>query len=625
MRSATSALLARLVKVKEVRGPIARWTALCPAHTDHKPSLQVTEGDHKLLLHCWGNGCSEGDICRAIGFPERALCWEGDFSGIAGGHNRRASANGRRPVVSTNRLVVLKEPTVSQERPARSRPAAGLGELTAEHLYSWEDGSPAGLVRRFQRPDPEHRKGYRKECIPYHRHGQSWVKGKGNGFPLYRLPDLGDAPQVVFVEGENVADALALCGLVATTAQGGTKAELPDLTPLAGKQVAILPDEDDEGRLYGERVLEALKVVGAAAWIAHLPPHARQFAGYDAANYLEEEGGQEAGYAALLTSLVPPPPTLRFKLLSLKELLALKSPRWQIEQFIQERGFYLLYGETSHGKTFVGMSMLLHIAASLPWCGRKVDSDGITVLINADGGLGIRDRLAAWQQANEADLNDYPLFTLNDVLPLGSPGAIIDFCSALEDLQQKTGRKIGSVMADTYSRCIPGMDENKQGESSLVVRHIDTLREKFECSFGAIHHTDGTGLKPRGSSVLLNACDSAWRVTRDRNSIAVQCAKQRNGTDNQPGLAFLLKPVADTGQVVLWHEGATDPLTERVRCESAVAIAIETEPGRSAKELVEATGFSQQRVSEALRSLHKQRLIRRTTDTPMRFYYREEA
>lgn len=67
-------ILARLRGVRQV-GP-SRWKALCPAHSDHSPSLSIREAeDGKVLLRCWA-GCGAEDVCRAIGlsladlFPE---------------------------------------------------------------------------------------------------------------------------------------------------------------------------------------------------------------------------------------------------------------------------------------------------------------------------------------------------------------------------------------------------------------------------------------------------------------------------------------------------------------------------------------------------------------------------
>src|SRR2546430_7447609 len=43
-----------------------RWTARCPAHEDHSPSLTIRQTDDRVLIHCWA-GCSAADICWALG------------------------------------------------------------------------------------------------------------------------------------------------------------------------------------------------------------------------------------------------------------------------------------------------------------------------------------------------------------------------------------------------------------------------------------------------------------------------------------------------------------------------------------------------------------------------------
>jgi len=62
-------LLAQLEHVTK-RGP--RHIALCPAHPDKAPSLQITEGDKGLLLKCWA-GCSLMEICQSLGIRQQDL------------------------------------------------------------------------------------------------------------------------------------------------------------------------------------------------------------------------------------------------------------------------------------------------------------------------------------------------------------------------------------------------------------------------------------------------------------------------------------------------------------------------------------------------------------------------
>ncbi|MGE3970707.1 MAG: hypothetical protein AB7E78_05055 [Porticoccaceae bacterium] len=58
-------LLPRLDKVKKTAP--GKWLALCPAHADSRPSLNVRElEDGTLLLKCW-SGCGAADVVEAVG------------------------------------------------------------------------------------------------------------------------------------------------------------------------------------------------------------------------------------------------------------------------------------------------------------------------------------------------------------------------------------------------------------------------------------------------------------------------------------------------------------------------------------------------------------------------------
>ncbi|BCA56693.1 hypothetical protein W02_38330 [Nitrospira sp. KM1] len=44
----------------------SRHVALCPAHADRSPSLQVSPGDSGLLVKCWA-GCTTAEVCGSLG------------------------------------------------------------------------------------------------------------------------------------------------------------------------------------------------------------------------------------------------------------------------------------------------------------------------------------------------------------------------------------------------------------------------------------------------------------------------------------------------------------------------------------------------------------------------------
>ncbi|MCL5979779.1 MAG: virulence-associated protein E [Gammaproteobacteria bacterium] len=58
-------ILHRLEKVK--RTAPDKWIALCPAHSDKRPSLSIKQADDgRVLLKCW-TGCGAAEIVSALG------------------------------------------------------------------------------------------------------------------------------------------------------------------------------------------------------------------------------------------------------------------------------------------------------------------------------------------------------------------------------------------------------------------------------------------------------------------------------------------------------------------------------------------------------------------------------
>lgn len=103
--------------------------------------------------------------------------------------------------------------------------------------------------------------------------GWSWsVKGVQ---PVpYRLPQMLAQPDalVFIVEGEKDANALAALGLVATCNAGGANKWLNALNQhFTGRQVVVLPDNDDAGRKHAALVSSKLQGVAASVRVLELP------------------------------------------------------------------------------------------------------------------------------------------------------------------------------------------------------------------------------------------------------------------------------------------------------------------------------------------------------------------
>ncbi|MGF6599667.1 putative DNA primase/helicase [Paraburkholderia sp. GAS448] len=100
-----------------------------------------------------------------------------------------------------------------------------------------------------------------------------WTGGMPHGLrPLFGLRDLVEGDQVVpvfVVEGEKAALALRGLGpMVVVTSAGGAKAAAKtDWSPLAGRPVAIWPDNDEAGLRYQDQVIELIRATGPSTQI----------------------------------------------------------------------------------------------------------------------------------------------------------------------------------------------------------------------------------------------------------------------------------------------------------------------------------------------------------------------
>ncbi|TVQ62519.1 MAG: DUF3987 domain-containing protein [Phycisphaerales bacterium] len=249
------------------------WSCRCPAHDDRNPSLSIGTGDNgKVLVKCQ-RGCDTSDVLRAIG-----LKWSDLFADDPTRRNGHAPKPRRRcdgdetPAsgIATAGFVASRRPepkprTFPTAREAMAYIEARLGPRSESWTYHNAGGEPVGVVARWNTPTG-------KTIRPVSRlpDGSGWCIG---GMPeprrLYGLPELLATPagaRVWVCEGEKAADAARAAGLVATTSPHGAKsANKADWSPMAGRDVVILPDHDDAGEKYAEDVARLASAAGAVS------------------------------------------------------------------------------------------------------------------------------------------------------------------------------------------------------------------------------------------------------------------------------------------------------------------------------------------------------------------------
>jgi 5S rRNA maturation endonuclease (ribonuclease M5) len=204
----------------------AKWTALCPAHDDHAPSLSVSEGDGgRVLVKCFA-GCELEAILSSLGLKVRDL-----YPGAS-------------PVVEARRIV-------------------------AEYTYEDETGERLFQVVRYAPKVFRRRKpvGVAADGSTEWQWNTRDVRSV-----LYRLPQVRvalNARRVVFVvEGEKDVEAVEAAGAVATCNPGGAGKWRSEYSEsLQGAEVRIVADRDEPGRRHAWRVASELKGIAASVQV----------------------------------------------------------------------------------------------------------------------------------------------------------------------------------------------------------------------------------------------------------------------------------------------------------------------------------------------------------------------
>lgn len=323
------------------RGDVVRrgkgWRCLCPAHDDSTPSLDIDVGaDDRVLLCCRSRGCSSAQIVRALGLEMRDL-----FNGTY------------KPDKLSFDERILATYDYQDER----------GTLLFQTVRLWD--AVKGKDFRQRRPDG---KG-------------GWVwRLDDTRRVLYRLPELVASSATVYVvEGEKDVLALTRLGLIATTnpmGAGKWRKEYGEF--LRGRDVVILPDNDEPGHAHGKAVADSLKGVAASIKVVTLPCLPPKG---DVSDWLAA-GGTATKLLELVKSGVPPetptpdqappaPPKSRFEFINSATFAGGDyRPEWLVSRVLVRGQPGVIAGPAKALKTNLSIDLAVSLASGTDFLGR---------------------------------------------------------------------------------------------------------------------------------------------------------------------------------------------------------------------------------------------------------------
>jgi hypothetical protein len=398
-----------------------------------------------------------------------------------------------------------------------------------------------------------------KDIRPVSKTAEGWIiGGMPEPRPLYRLPDLlaRSEEQVYVCEGEEAADAAATLGLLATTSPHGCEsASKADWRPLAGREVVILPDNDDAGQGYARDVASILVRLQPAAKvkIVDLPGLPAKGDIYD---WLEDHDGSEPdSLRAIIESLVDDAwfvdasEVIGGPILQCLAQVAPAAIKWLWSGRIPLGRITLLVGRPGEGKSFLTTYMAARISTGSPWPDGSECPRGSVILVSAedDPADTIRPRL----DAHRADVRRVHLlsmvrriepdgkrheqmFTLADLLALETA------LQALSDCKLIVVDPIGSFLGGRT-------DAHRDNEVRAVLAPVTKLAEKYGPAVLIVAHRRKTGGNiaddlALGSRAFTGIARSVWHLTRDSDdrSRRLLLPGKNNLAPEGTGLAFTI-------------------------------------------------------------------------------------
>jgi putative DNA primase/helicase len=524
------------------------WKARCPAHEDRNPSLSISRGDDgRVLLHCHA-GCEFEEICSAAGLKPADLFPASTSTELDRYHAKQEPPRKPGKVYQSGEAAIA-----SLER--KEGPTAGRWP------YHDATGEIVGWVCRWDKPDGG------KTFRPIARIPDGWqVAGMPEPHPLYRLPELSKPGRVVFVcEGEKAADAALSIGLVATTSPGGAKAgKNADWSPMAGREVVILPDNDRPGRKYAEDVAGILTSLDppAVVRIVELPglPEKGDIVDWLA---LQGEAAEPDDLVVQIETLAdhasevqPPqrnrPGETRSGAVVVRLSEVTEAPlEWLWPGRIPLGKLTLLAGDPGLGKSFVTVDMAARVSTGSPW----PDLPGIRQPVGSVVMFNSEDDTAdtVLPRLKRAGGDPSRVLALEGVATTSDGGEThtrgfsldLDLSKLSEVIEANPDTRL--VVIDPISAYCGSTDSHNNAEVRAMLAPLAQLASRFRVAIVMVtHHSKGSGGKAvyraMGSLAFAAAARAVWNVVKDHDdeSRRLILLAKMNVSEETKGLAYRL-------------------------------------------------------------------------------------
>jgi len=373
-----------------------------------------------------------------------------------------------------------------------TRLAKGGFSKTGEWPYRDVEGNLIGMEVRFD-------SAKQKQVLPFGRSSGGWVQAEPDvKWPLYNLEAIEDSHRIFITEGAKACDVVIGLDMAGTTSSGGSgKFSHTDWTPLAGKEVFILPDNDEPGRKYADGVSKTLKALEPAAKVREialpgLPPSG------DVVDWVARTFGDAAEpevIASRVNQLVDDvlrnsSGPLRPQHMNLKELAERYPELCEpiVDGLIRRGEVANIINAPKAYKTFMVMMLAFRVAMGREFLGMPTTRGRVLIIDNELDPTTIQDRMTQVREALKLSLDDIG----NEIRVEPIRGRVRD----LYQLEQYFTELVESdwqpdlIILDAFYRFLPeGTSENDNAAITQLFNQIDRYAYRTNAAIVNVHHT----------------------------------------------------------------------------------------------------------------------------------------
>lgn len=454
-----------LERLSGVRKTPAGWQACCPAHEDRKASLSVSLAEDRILIHCHA-GCETAAILEKLDLKPKDLF-----------------------------LNPLPKPI-----------KAGKPEVVATYDYRDETGKILFQTVRFQPKDFRQRQ-------PAPGGAWSWTL-KGVKLVPYRLPEILKELSVFIVEGEKDVANLVAIGIPATCNPMGAGKWRDEWGPyFEGKEIAIIPDNDEPGRKHALDVARKLHSHAKSVKIVAIP----ETGGVkDVSDWLARGGNKEkllaiAEKAPTWEPTTKKKPESKLKAITAADLEDKEFPplKWAVPGLLTE-GLTILAGRPKRGKSWLGLGLALSVASGGTALGKiKVERGDALYLALEDNERRLQNRLSRIKDPEHRLPRRLHLVTDFPPLQLGGMAQLLKWLDEYQETRL--------VIIDTLGRILPSAkgNTNQFTDDYQFIGKLQKLAIDRGFALLIIHHIRKEGAeyaldRVAGTTGITGAADSVW-------------------------------------------------------------------------------------------------------------------